>query len=105
MTDELEIPLLGGDVTEGLVRIGNTVRRPASAHSGAVAAYLRQLEEAGFAEAPRHLGVDAQGRDILSYLPGQTAGRPMRDWAADPAVLESIAALQRRIAVSGIASG
>jgi hypothetical protein len=27
---EMEVPLAGGDVTEGVVRVGDTVRRPAS---------------------------------------------------------------------------
>jgi hypothetical protein len=89
--------LLGGDVTEGLVRVGDTVRRPPALHNSAVAVYLRRLEAAGFAEAPRHLGIDDKGRDILSYVPGETAGRPLHAWAAAPEVLEAIAAMQRRL--------
>lgn len=97
MPAEPEIPLLGGDVTEGLVRVGNTVRRPPAPQNVAVATYLNGLEAAGFAESPRHLGIDDQGRDILSFVPGETAGRPMHAWAAEPEVLESIAAMQRRL--------
>jgi ribosomal protein S18 acetylase RimI-like enzyme len=96
-SDEDEIPLLGGDVTEGLVRVGNTVRRPPGSHSAAVAAYLRHLEAAGFAESPRHLGVDERGRDILTFVEGETAGRPMHRWAAQTSVLVAVAALQRRL--------
>lgn len=95
--EELEIPLLGGDVTEGVVRVGNTVRRPASPQSPAIAAYLRHLERAGVAEAPRHLGIDSQGRDILTFVEGETAGRPMHPWAAETSVLTAIAGLQRRL--------
>jgi hypothetical protein len=65
---EDEIPLLGGDVTEGLVRVGNTLRRPSGPHSTAIAAYLRHLESAGITESPRHLGIDDKGRDA-SRLP------------------------------------
>src|SRR3954451_11090836 len=97
MAEDTEIPLLGGDVTEGVVRVGDTVRRPAGPYSSAIAAYLRHLEAAGFAESPRHLGIDVQGRDILTYLEGTTAGRPMEPWAAKPAVLVQIAELQRRL--------
>lgn len=36
-------------------------------------AVLRELERAGFDGAPRFLGIDAQGRERLSYLPGWVA--------------------------------
>jgi hypothetical protein len=38
--DQAEIPLAGGDVTEGLVRVGATVRQPVGPHSPVVHAYL-----------------------------------------------------------------
>ncbi len=95
--EDAEIPLLGGDVTEGLVRVGDTVRRPAGPYSTAVAAYLHHLEAAGVTQAPRHLGIDAKGRDILTFVEGETAGRPMHPWAAQPDILVQIATLQRRL--------
>ena len=95
--EEPEIPLLGGDVTEGLVRVADTVRRPGAPASPAIAAYLHHLEQAGIPESPRHLGVDAKGRDILTFVEGETAGRPMHAWAAEPEVLTAIASLQRRM--------
>lgn len=53
-TDEAaeEIPLLGGDVTEGVVRIGATVRRPVGPNGAAIHA-LAHLEQVGFEGAPR----------------------------------------------------
>ena len=56
-----------GDVTVGVVRIGDTVRRPRQETSAAVAEYLAWLADHGFDRAPRYLGVDAQGRDVLTY--------------------------------------
>lgn len=61
--------LHGGNVT-GVVRIGNTVRRPAGPWTPAVHALLRHLHGVGFAGAPRPLGVDAQGREVLTFIPG-----------------------------------
>jgi hypothetical protein len=90
-----EEPLLGGDVTEGLVRIGDTVRRPASSLSGAVEAVLRHLEVVGFDGAPRFLGRDARRRDVLSFVDGEVAGRPWPAWVADEARLRSLARLLR----------
>ncbi|MEU6711527.1 aminoglycoside phosphotransferase family protein [Nonomuraea sp. NPDC046802] len=70
-----EIPLQGGDVTDGVVRVGDTVRRPASSSTPAVHALLRHLEAAGFAGAPRVVGMDGLGREILTYVPGTTGLR------------------------------
>lgn len=90
-----EEPLLGGDVTEGLVRVGDTVRRPASPVSGAVEVVLRYLEGVGFDGAPRFLGRDARGRDVLSFVDGEVAGRPWPSWVADEDRLRSLARLLR----------
>jgi Ser/Thr protein kinase RdoA (MazF antagonist) len=61
---------LRGNVTEGVVRIGDTVRRPAGPWTDAVDALLAHLFEVGFTAAPRPLGRDAEGRQVLEYLPG-----------------------------------
>lgn len=70
-----EIPLQGGDVTDGVVRVGDTVRRPASTSTPAVHALLRHLEAVGFEGAPRVVGMDGLGREILTYVPGTTGVR------------------------------
>lgn len=88
--------LVGGDVTDELVRIGDTVRRPWDRHAPLVRAVLRYLEEAGFEGAPRFLGVDAADREVLSYLPGEVASRPRPDWFRDRDRLASVAILLRR---------
>lgn len=93
--DHPEQALLGGDVTEGLVRIGETVRRPPGRQSALVRAVLGHLEQVGFNGAPRFLGVDEQGREVLSYLPGEVAGRPLPDWFRDDDRLVSVARLLR----------
>ncbi|WP_256257560.1 aminoglycoside phosphotransferase family protein [Nonomuraea pusilla] len=75
-TPLLEIPLQGGDVTAGVVRVGDTVRRPAGPATPAVHALLRHLEAAGFEGAPRVVGVDELGREILTYVPGSSGVCP-----------------------------
>ncbi|MBK6010081.1 aminoglycoside phosphotransferase family protein [Streptomyces sp. MBT53] len=74
-----EVPLRGGRVTPGVVRVGDTVRRPVTEASPFVARLLGHVEGRGFAGAPRHLGLDTAGRDTLSYLPGQVPAR-FRCW-------------------------
>jgi Phosphotransferase enzyme family len=66
-----EIPLLGGQLTSGIVRVGNTVRRPPKGNAAFVHDLLVFLQDQGFPFAPRFLGMDEQGRDILSYLEGE----------------------------------
>ncbi len=67
-----EIPLQGGQLTPGIVRVGYTVRRPPKSNATFVHDLLLFLEAQGFRHAPRFLGIDEQGREILSYLEGQT---------------------------------
>jgi hypothetical protein len=92
---EQEIPLLGGDVTEGVVRVGNTVRRPLQETSPLVHALLKHLEAVGFDGAPWFLGIDERGREILSYIEGEVAWRPRPPWIADEDRLVSVARLVR----------
>jgi aminoglycoside phosphotransferase (APT) family kinase protein len=67
---DAEVPLTGGRLTEGVVRVGNTVRRPTGRHSPFVHRLLRHLEAVGFDGAPRLLGVDEGGREVLSFIDG-----------------------------------
>ena len=89
------MPLAGGDVTEGVVRVGDTVRRPVGPHSPLVHALLAHLESIGFEGAPRFLGIDQAGREVLSYVYGEVAGRPRPPWIADEARLASVGRLVR----------
>lgn len=94
-TDVEELPR--GDVTEAVVRLGSTVRRPVQPQSAAVADYLQHLEAAGFTAAPRFLGRDRAGRDVLDFLVGDVAGDPPEPWAADDELLVSVGRLLRAL--------
>lgn len=65
-----EEPLAGGNVSAGVVRVADTVRRPTGPWTPAVHALLRHLHEVGFRGAPVPLGIDGQGREVLTYAPG-----------------------------------
>lgn len=101
LPDGPEIALPAGDVTEGVVRIGGTVRRPHQPTSTAVAAYLRYLESVGFPGAPRYLGTDAQGRDVLEFVAGEVPGDPPEPWAAADDVLPGVGRLVRSLHDAG----
>jgi hypothetical protein len=68
--DDDEIPLTGGMSTPGVVRVGDTVRRPLKPDWEYVRALLTHFERCGFGGAPRALGVDSRGRSILSFIEG-----------------------------------
>lgn len=53
------------------VRVGNTIRRPSHHRSAYVDALLRHLVDVGFAGAPRPLGYDDYGRQILTFIDGE----------------------------------
>jgi hypothetical protein len=89
--------LRGGYTNDGhVVRIGDTVRRPWRATTPATAALLEHLERVGFDGAPRFLGRDAEGREVLSYVPGRAAIEPVEPWALGDEALISVARLLRR---------
>jgi Phosphotransferase enzyme family len=69
-----EIPLAGGDVNV-VVRVGDTVRRPLG--PAGVQALLRWYEQVGFAGAPRFIGIDDRGREVLSFVEGEPAFAPV----------------------------
>lgn len=101
--------LTGGIANGGRVfRIGDTVRRPLRPTSPATEALLRHLHDVGFDGAPRYLGIDRNGREMLSFIPGAAVIRPYPEWALTDAALSSVADLLRRYheAVSGfVATG
>ncbi len=82
-----EVELHGGN-TSTVVRVGDTVRRNAGPWTPAVHALLQHLERVGFTGAPRALGIDEQGREVLSYLEGECGEYPVAEhWATDEALI------------------
>ncbi len=83
--------VLGDPSTSQVVRIGDTVRRPASRSTSAVHSLLRHLEEVDFDGSPRVLGIDEQGREVLTYLPSEPV------WPYSEMALVGAARLIRRL--------
>jgi hypothetical protein len=92
-----EIPLEGGVAHPGeVVRVGDTVRRPAGEHTPSVHALLSHLRSVGFDGAPEPLGIDERGREVLSFVPGDVPVPPYPPWALRDEALASVARLVRR---------
>jgi hypothetical protein len=95
--EDRKVLLPGGYTNAGLVsRIGDTVRRPMRPSSPAVHALLEHLERVGFNGAPRLLGIDDRGREVLSYIEGEAVIAPHPGWALTDSALVSVAHLLRR---------
>lgn len=92
--DEVEVPLIGGNVAAEVVRVGTTVRKPVTAATSTVDAVLRHLHQVGFAGAPRALGRDGQGRQVLEYIEGTLA---QDAWPMDTVQLTRVGRLVREL--------
>jgi hypothetical protein len=90
---------LPGGSTTGALLIGGVVHKRASPWTATVHALLRHLEDAGFDSAPRALGFDDQGREMLTYLPGETIGGrdPWPGWALADSMLAQVGQWLRRV--------
>ncbi len=84
---------LDGGNTGGAIRVGDTVRRAAGPWTPAVHALLAHLADQGFTGAPRPLGIDAEGREVLSFLDGETVGgaKPWPAWVHADDTLDQVA--------------
>lgn len=91
---EWEEPL-GGGLTKP-VRVGDTVRRTAGPWTPAIHALLRHLASVGFDGAPRVLGIDERGREVLTFITGDVGWRPYPEGMFDDGALLAAAQLIRR---------
>jgi hypothetical protein len=92
-----EEPLTGGmHAARSVVRVGDTVRRPVTKSSDACRALLLHLEQVDFEGAPRYLGRDREGREVLSYIEGQVPLPPYPAWSMTNDALVGLGRLLRR---------
>ena len=93
-----EQSLVGGvDPRDAPVRVGDTVHRAAGSSTGAVRELLLHLETVGFEGAPRHLGTDDQGREVLTWIDGDVPLPPYPAWAMTDRALGDLGGLVRRL--------
>lgn len=91
-----EEPLQGGNQTSGVVRVGDTVRRPNEPWSPAIRVLLDHLETAAPGIAPRSLGIDGKGRDTISFVEGEIGHYPLAEHMRSDASMVAAARLLRR---------
>ena len=88
-----EQALTGGNATDAVVRVGDTVRKPWTAATPSVTAYVEALRAAGV-DAPKPMGRDERGRSVQEFAPGRSA---MGVDPLSPADLRRVGSMVRRI--------
>lgn len=91
--DDSEEPLSGGNASSGVVRVGDTVRKPWLSSTERTVAYMRALRDRGI-DIPEPRGRDDEGRLVLEYVEGELA---MDREPLDAELLGRIGALVREI--------
>jgi hypothetical protein len=79
------------------VRVGETVRRPTGPWTPAVHELLRHLDRERFDGAPRAIGIDEAGREILTFVRGAVVWPAHYDLVASDDALVEVAATIRRL--------
>ena len=64
--------LAGGNTSGAVVRVGDTVRKPWTTSTPSVTRFVKALRAAGI-DAPAPVGRDEVGRQILEFVPGESA--------------------------------
>src|SRR5947209_4504006 len=80
----------------GSVLVDGEVHRSTGPWTPAVHALLRHLEAAGFDGAPRVVGFDERGREVLTWIEGEAPAHPWPAWMRSDEALTELAALLRR---------
>lgn len=89
---------LPGGFVNTVTRVGDTVRRTAGPNATFVHLLLEHLAAAGWTGAPRSYGLDAQGREVLDFVPGRTGVEPaVRAQAGEDQSLVALTRLVREL--------
>ncbi|WP_233580375.1 phosphotransferase [Streptomyces triticirhizae] len=78
-------------------RRGDRVDRPAPPQARALHAHLAALRARGLDGVPEPLAIGPDGRERLSFVPGDVPLPPFPDWAMSEAALRSVGELLRRL--------
>ncbi|SEG78953.1 phosphotransferase enzyme family protein [Paenibacillus sp. UNC499MF] len=95
MSDHSNEELLAGGNVSKVYRSGHTVRRELKPNSQRIHALLNHLADKGYDCAPKYLGIDEKGREILTFIEGEAGNYPLKKYMRSDAVLQEIAKMLR----------
>jgi len=92
-----EFPLSDGTPSVGgSVLVDGQVHRATGPWTAAVHALLRHLQRVGFEGAPRVVGFDDAGREVLTWIDGEAPAHPWPVWMRADEILNDLGRLLRR---------
>lgn len=86
--------LAGGNVSE-VYKSGNTVRRALRPDSDKIHALLQHLQKKEFPYAPKFLGNDDKGREVLTFIEGEAGNYPLKEYMWSDEALKETAKMLR----------
>ena len=89
---EKEIKLTGGRSTESVVKIGNHVHRTMNSNAPFIHKLLQHLEKSNFPFSPKFIGIDEQGREVLSFIKGAI---PLGEFFNNQQLIEAVKILRQ----------
>lgn len=90
-----ETELTGGNMSGRVVRVGDTVRKPADSTTPTIHRLLAHVRGHGLDWVPEPLGIDDQGRQVLRFIEGDVGhGEP--SYLRDLSVLKDVAIAARQ---------
>jgi Ser/Thr protein kinase RdoA (MazF antagonist) len=89
--------VLTGGFVNTVTRSGNVVFRSGGLWTESVQHVLRHLEAKGCSFAPKALGIDKRGRDMISFLPGESMWRPWKSHQRGGDALIQIANILKQV--------
>jgi hypothetical protein len=95
-TGRVDEQVLPGGFINRVVRIGDTVRRSPAERADFVHELLQHFEDRGWMGAPRLLGADGLGREVLTFIDGYVAWRSPTDGVNSTESLTGVARLVRQ---------
>ncbi|MDE0564250.1 aminoglycoside phosphotransferase family protein [Exiguobacterium sp. B2(2022)] len=95
-SNEQEKRLSGGNVST-VYKKGNYVYRTQKEGSERIHQWLRHLEAKQLSGVPRFIGIDDRGREVLTYLEGETADYPLKSYMWSDEAIQDVARLMRRL--------
>ena len=95
-SNEQQKRMSGGNVST-VYKNGNYVCRTQKEGSERIHRWLGHLEAMQLSGVPRFIGIDDRGREVLTYLEGETADYPLKSYMWSDEAIQDVARLMRRI--------
>ncbi|WP_214872485.1 aminoglycoside phosphotransferase family protein [Exiguobacterium sp. s140] len=95
-SNEQEKRLSGGNVST-VYKKGNYVYRTQKEGSERIHRWLRHLEAKQLSGVPHFIGIDDRGREVLTYLEGETADYPLKSYMWSDEAIQDAVRLMRQL--------